>query len=58
MDESITREGLKRVIGIRGLAACAINNTIGGGIFVLPAIAAASLGSSSIIAYVICGVLI
>jgi amino acid transporter len=58
MDESITPEGLKRVIGIRELAACSINNTIGGGIFVLPAIAAASLGSSSIIAYLICGVLI
>jgi len=58
MEESITREGLKRVIGIRELAACAINNTVGGGIFVLPAIAAASLGSSSIIAYLICGVLI
>ena len=58
MEESITGEGLKRVIGIRELAACAINNTIGGGIFVLPAIAAASLGSSSIIAYLICGVLI
>ena len=58
MDDSITREGLKRVIGIRELAACSINNTIGGGIFVLPAIVAASLGSSSIIAYVICGALI
>jgi APA family basic amino acid/polyamine antiporter len=58
MEESITHEGLKRVIGIRELAACAINNTIGGGIFVLPAIVAASLGSSSIIAYLICGVLI
>lgn len=58
MDESITREGLKRVIGIRQLAASAINNTIGGGIFVLPAIVAASLGASSIIAYMVCGVLI
>jgi basic amino acid/polyamine antiporter, APA family len=53
MDENITREGLKRVIDIRELAACSINDTIGGGIFVLPAIVAASLGSSSIIAYLI-----
>jgi len=58
MDEKITEEGLKRVIGIRALAACAINNTVGGGIFALPAIVAAALGSSSIIAYLICGFLI
>ncbi|MFN8255865.1 MAG: APC family permease [Bacteroidales bacterium] len=53
-----TDEGLPRVIGVRALAASAINNTVGGGIFVLPAIIAASLGPSAIFAYLICGVLI
>jgi amino acid transporter len=51
-------EGLKRVLGIRSLAACAVNNTIGGGIFVLPAIVAATLGPSAVLAYLICGILI
>ncbi len=51
-------EGLKRVVGIRALAAIAVNNTIGGGIFVLPAIVAAALGASGILAYLICGILI
>lgn len=51
-------EGLKREIGVVGLSANAINSIVGGGIFVLPAIVAASLGSASILAYLICGILI
>jgi APA family basic amino acid/polyamine antiporter len=51
-------EGLKREIGVVGLSANAINSIVGGGIFVLPAIVAATLGSASILAYLICGILI
>lgn len=51
-------EILPRKIGILGLAANAINLTIGSGIFVLPAVVAVSLGAASILAYVICGVLV
>ncbi len=51
-------EILPRKIGILGLAANAINLTIGSGIFVLPAVVAASLGAASVLAYVICAVLI
>jgi APA family basic amino acid/polyamine antiporter len=53
--ENDTSEGLKREIGIVGLASNAINSIIGGGIFVLPAIVAGIMGSTAIIAYLICG---
>ncbi len=51
-------EHLKREIGVWGLSANLINIMIGAGIFVLPAIVAAGLGSASILAYLFCGVLI
>jgi APA family basic amino acid/polyamine antiporter len=51
-------EGLKRTIGIWGLSANIINTVVGAGIFIIPAIVAASLGSESIFAYLICGILI
>ncbi len=51
-------EGLKREIGVIGLSANVINSIVGGGIFVLPAIVAATLGTASILAYLICGILI
>jgi len=46
---------LKREVGVLGLSANIINIIIGGGIFVLPAVIAASLGTASIIAYLFCG---
>ena len=49
---------LKREISFLGLSSNIINTVIGAGIFVLPAIIAANLGSASIMAYVFCGVLI
>lgn len=52
------QENLKREIGILGLMSNIINTVIGSGIFVLPAIIAAGLGSASILAYVFCGILI
>lgn len=45
---------LVRAIGVSGLAATTFNIMIGGGIFVLPAIAAGALGARAPIAYVIC----
>jgi APA family basic amino acid/polyamine antiporter len=53
-----TDEGLKKVIGVRSLAANAINLTVGAGIFVLPAVVATYLGAASFLAYIICAVLI
>ena len=46
---------LQREVNTLGLSANIINIIIGGGIFVLPATIAASLGSASIIAYLFCG---
>jgi len=52
------KENLKREIGVWGLSANIVNVMIGAGIFVLPAIVAAGLGSASIVAYLFCGFLI
>ncbi len=52
------KNNLKREIGLLGLSANIINIVIGAGIFVLPAIVAAGLGSASIFAYLFCGILI
>ena len=49
---------LKRSIGLWGLSANIINTVVGAGIFVIPGIVAAGLGSASIFAYLFCGVLI
>ena len=46
---------LKREVSSLGLSANIINIIIGGGIFVLPATIAASLGAASIVAYLFCG---
>ena len=45
--------GLERAIGVRGLAATAFNVTVGGGIFVIPAVVAATIGPSAPIAYIV-----
>lgn len=52
-----TDEGLKKVIGVRSLAANAVNLTVGAGIFVLPAVVATYLGAASFLAYMLCAVL-
>ena len=51
-------DGLKREIGSWGLVSNSINIIVGAGIFVLPAIVAERLGTASVLAYAICGVLI
>jgi amino acid transporter len=55
---TLSSDGLKRTVGVWGLSANIVNLTIGGGIFILPAIVAAGLGSASIAAYLFCGFLI
>ncbi len=50
-------EGLKREIGVWGVFINVINNTVGSGIFLLPAIIAGALGNTSIFAYIACGLL-
>src|SRR5712692_3636588 len=49
--------GLVRAIGARQLTASIINVTIGAGIFVLPAAAAAGLGPAAPLAYIVCAAL-
>jgi len=53
----IVNEGLRREIGTWGLVANSINIIIGAGIFILPALVAERLGSGSLVAYLICGLL-
>src|SRR5213078_2218147 len=48
---------LVRAIGMRRLTAGVINVTIGAGIFVLPAAAAAGLGPAAPLAYLVCAAL-
>jgi basic amino acid/polyamine antiporter, APA family len=50
-------EGLKREIGVWGLVANSINIIVGAGIFILPVIIAERLGTGSIWAYLLCGIL-
>jgi basic amino acid/polyamine antiporter, APA family len=45
---------LVRALGVRALSANTINVLIGGGIFVVPALAAAEMGSKAPLAYLVC----
>ena len=49
-------EGLVRAIGTGALSLSIINMVVGAGIFVLPGLVAAELGSAAIIAYIVCSV--
>src|SRR6266513_5406781 len=51
-----TEPGLRRVIGVRGLAAAIFNITVGAAIFVLPALVAGNLGAAAPLAYLVCAV--
>jgi len=51
-----TDEGLVRAIGTRALGTNIVNLVVGGGIFVLPGVIAAELGSAAILAYLVCSV--
>lgn len=50
-------EGLKREIGTWGLVANSVNITVGAGIFILPVLVVEKLGTGSMAAYGLCGVL-
>ena len=50
--------GLKRTIGVFGLACAVVNITVGTGIFVLPALVAEHMGAAAIICFFLCGLLI
>lgn len=52
------KENLRREIGVRSLTLAILNIIVGTGIFVLPALIAQTLGAASIIAYIVCGILI
>ncbi len=49
--------GFERLIGVRALALTGINTTVGAGIFGLPALVAADMGSSAPIAYILTALL-
>ncbi|MHC4093203.1 MAG: amino acid permease, partial [Planctomycetota bacterium] len=49
-------EGLVRVIGTGALGLSVVNMVVGAGIFALPGLVAAQLGSAAIFAYLICSV--
>ena len=49
-------EGLVRVIGTGALGLSVINMVVGAGIFVLPGLVAAELGSGAILAYLACSI--
>jgi basic amino acid/polyamine antiporter, APA family len=53
-----TGEGLKRVVGVPGLALAIVNGVIGAGIFALPAIAGIALGAFAVFGYVFCSIML
>ncbi len=54
--DSAQDEGLVRVIGTGALGLSVVNVVIGAGIFALPGLVAAELGSAAILAYLVCSV--
>ena len=57
MPISTSDEGLKRVIGVQGLALSIVNIVIGSGIFVLPAIIGMAMGAFGIFGYIFCSIM-
>ena len=53
-----TDEGLKRVVGVSGLALTIVNGTIGAGIFALPAIVGIAMGAFGVMGYIFCAVML
>jgi len=58
MTNESTSEGLKRVVGLPAFAMSIVNNSIGSGIFVMPAIIGIQLGSFSIFCYLFCSLML
>ncbi|HEY5405786.1 MAG TPA: amino acid permease [Ginsengibacter sp.] len=57
MPVKTTEEGLKRVVGVPGLALAIINGIIGAGIFALPAIVAIAMGAFGVFVYIFCSIM-
>jgi basic amino acid/polyamine antiporter, APA family len=57
MQNPLSEEGLKRVVGVKSLAANTVNVTIASGIFALPAVIAFQLGAAALWAYLMCAIL-
>lgn len=57
IENTKTEEGLKRVIGVPGLALAIVNGIIGAGIFALPAIVGIELGAFSVFGYLFCSIM-
>jgi len=53
-----TGEGLKRVVGLPAFAMSIVNNSIGSGIFALPAIIGIQLGAFGVFSYVFCSIML
>lgn len=53
-----TEEGLKRVVGVPGLALGIVNGIIGAGIFALPATVGIAMGAFGIFGYIFCGIML
>jgi basic amino acid/polyamine antiporter, APA family len=53
-----TDEGLKRVVGVSGLALSIVNGVIGSGIFVLPAIVGIAMGAFGVFGYIACSIML
>jgi amino acid transporter len=58
MSTENTAEGLKRVVGVSGLALSIVGFTIGAGIFALPAIVGIQLGAFAVFGYIFCGIML
>jgi amino acid transporter len=58
VSDNTTAPQLKRVIGVTGLGFASFNSIVGSGIFALPALTAALMGPSAILAYLVCAVLV
>ena len=52
--EPVQDEGLVRAIGAGALGTNVFNMTVGAGIFVLPGVVAAEIGSAALLAYLVC----
>jgi amino acid transporter len=53
-----TDEGLKRVVGVSGLALSIVNGVIGSGIFVLPATVGIAMGAFGVFGYIACSIML
>ncbi|MEO5998222.1 MAG: amino acid permease [Chitinophagaceae bacterium] len=58
MNPVSAKENFSREIGVRSLTLAIINQTVGTGIFVIPALIAANLGAAAVVTYLVCGALI